>query len=151
MIQRIQTVYLLMAIILTSLMIGFPVMEIVSYEKIFYTVTVLGVYADKSMEYSVWTLLMLCISTILIALATIFQFKKRMFQMRLCVFNILLTVGFYVVLGGYYWILGERFSTNEILLKWTVILPALNIILFYLSIRAIGKDEALVKALDRLR
>jgi hypothetical protein len=140
-----------MVVVLTSLVIGFPVMEIISYENIFYTVTVLGVYVDKSMEYSVWPLLALCISNILIVLAAILQFKKRIFQIRLCVFNMLLIAGFYVMLGGYYWILGEKFSANEILLKWTIVLPALNIILSYLSIRAIRKDEALVKALDRLR
>ena len=30
-------------------------------------------------------------------------------------------------------------------------LPIINIILTYLAIRAIGKDEALVRSLDRLR
>lgn len=151
MIQRIQTVYLLIVVILTSLIIGFPVMKIISDSTIFYTVTVLGVYVDKSMEYSVWSLLALCISNILIALAAILQFKKRLLQIRLCIFNMLLMVGFYVLLGGYYWILKEKFSANEILFEWTVVLPAINIILSYLSIRAIGKDETLVRATDRLR
>lgn len=151
MIQRIQSAYLLMTVVLTSLLIGFPIMEVISDENIFYTVTVLGAYVDKSLEYSVWPLLALCISTILIALVAISQFKKRILQIRLCVFNILLIAGFYVMLGGYYWILKEKFSANEILFKWPVVLPIINIILSYLSIRAIGKDEALVKALDRLR
>ncbi len=151
MIQRIQTIYLLIIAILTSLTIGFPIMELISGENVFYTITVLGAYVDKSLEYSMWPLLVLCISNILIALAALFLFKKRLLQIRLCVFNILLIIGFYVMLGGYYWILKERFSSNEILLKWPVILPAINIVLSYLSIRSIGKDEALVRATDRLR
>ena len=151
MIQRIQTLYLLVTIVLTALVIGFPIMDIMSFENVFYTVTVLGVYVDKSMEYSVWPLLVLCIVNILIALAAITQFKKRILQMRLATFNVLLTVGFYAMLIGYYWILKERFSANEITFNWTLILPAINIILTYLSIRSIGRDEALVRATDRLR
>ena len=151
MIQRIQTLYLLIIIILTSLVIEFPVMEIISDENIFYTVTVLGAYVDKSLEYTMWPLLAVCILNILIALVAIFQFKKRLLQIRLCILNILLIVGFYVLLGSYYWILKEKFSANGIPFEWTVILPAINIILSYLSIRSIRKDEALVKALNRLR
>ena len=39
--------------------------------------------------------------------------------------------------------------TKQILLAFA--LPLVNIILTYLAIRAIGKDEALVRSLDRLR
>jgi hypothetical protein len=35
--------------------------------------------------------------------------------------------------------------------SWTVCLPLVAIILNWLAIRAIGKDEVLVKAYDRLR
>ena len=35
--------------------------------------------------------------------------------------------------------------------SWTVCLPLVAIILNWLAIRAIGKDEVLVKAHDRLR
>ena len=149
MIQRIQTVYLLITTILTSLVIGFPVMEVIG-ENIFFTMTVGGMYVDKNLVDSIWSLLTLCISSILVALAAISQFKKRKRQIQLCIFNILLLVGFYIVLGVYYWILKD-ISANEITFGWTVVLPAINIILSYLSIRAIKKDEALVKALDRLR
>jgi uncharacterized membrane protein len=150
MIQRIQTIYLLITIVLTALVIGFPLMNILSDEYI-YLVTILGVYANKSMEYSTWVLLAICIVNILVALAAITQFKNRILQMRLATFNMLFTVGFYIALGGYYWILGEKFSANEIVFNWTVILPAINIILTCLAIRAIGKDEALVRATERLR
>ncbi len=151
MIQRIQTIYLLITIVLTALVIGFPIMNILSDSTVFYSVTVLGVYADNGMEYSTWVLLAICIVNILVALATVTQFKNRILQMRLATFNILFTAGFYVALGGYYWILNEKFSATEIAFNWTVVLPVINIILTYLSIRAIGKDEALVRATDRLR
>ncbi len=150
MIQRIQTIYLLITIVLTALVIGFPIMNILSDSTVFYSVTVLGVYADNGMEYSTWVLLAICIVNILVALATVTQFKNRILQMRLATFNILLTIGFYVALGGCCWILSKKFLA-DIAFNWTVILPAINIILTYLAIRAIGKDEALVRATDRLR
>ena len=151
MIQRIQTLYLLIVSILTFLITRFPVMEITSDENI-YSVTMPGAsYIIKCLKYNAWPLLALCISIILIALVAVFQFKKRLLQIRLCIFNILLMVGFYIMLGGYYWILKEKFSANEILLEPSVILPAINIILSYLAIRAIRRDEALVRATDRLR
>jgi len=150
MIQRIQTIYLLITIVLTSLVIGFPIMDILSDEYI-YSVTMLGVYTNGNMEYSTWVLLAICIVNILVALATITQFKNRILQMRLATFNVLFTVGFYVALGGYYWIVNEKFSTIGITFNWTVVLPAVNIILIYLSIRSIGRDEALVRATERLR
>lgn len=43
----------------------------------------------------------------------------------------------------------EDLLPTHILLPFA--LPIINIILTYLAIRAIGKDEALVRSLDRLR
>ena len=40
---------------------------------------------------------------------------------------------------------------NSFAPSWTVILPLISIILDWLAIRAIGKDEMLVKAYERLR
>lgn len=149
MIQRIQTIYLLITIVLTSLVIGFPVMEILTGESV-YPVTLFEANDGGSMIYS-WGLLGLCIANILIVLATILQFKNRRLQIRLATFNILFIVVFYVVLGIYYSILNGKFEESVINPDWTVILPAINLILTYLSIRAIGRDEALVRATDRLR
>ena len=151
MIQRIQSIYLLITAILTFLVIKFPLMEFVTGENVIYHVNVLGVYVDNHLEYSVWVLLVLSIMNILIATGTILLFKKRILQIRLSVFNILLITGFYIMFGVYYWILRENFSPEIINFKWTVTLPVINIVLSYLAIRATGKDEAMIKALDRLR
>jgi hypothetical protein len=150
MIQRIQTVYLLITIVLTGLVIGFPLAEFFTENNALHTMTVLGVYFEDTMVYSNWGLLALCIINIVVALAAILLFNLRMLQMRLCVFNILIVVGFYLLFALYYWIIQERFVT-EIFVKWPIILPLINAIFTYLALRAIGKDEALVRAADRLR
>ncbi len=54
----------------------------------------------------------------------------------------------YFFLGKSNAILEEALPTH-ILMPFA--LPFINIILTYLAIRAIGKDEALVRSLDRLR
>jgi len=118
---------------------------------VFGRVTVGAYIIGKMSLFSVWPLLVLCISNILLSLVAISQFKKRVLQIRLCVFNILLIVGFYAMLAWYYWILKGEFSADKFAFNWTVVLPAINIILIYLSIRAIGRDEALVRATERLR
>ena len=151
MIQRIQSLYLLIVAILTFLVAKFPLMELVTGDGTICNVNVLGVYAGNNLEYSVWVLLALSIINILIATGTILLFKKRILQIRLSVFNILLIIGFYILLGVYYWVIREKFSAEVINFKWTVMLPAINIVLSYLAIRAIGKDEAMVRAVDRLR
>jgi hypothetical protein len=150
MIQRIQTVYLLITIILTGFVIGFPLVELFTENDTSYVMTILGVYFEKNMEYSTWGLLVLCIINMIIALIAVFLYRNRVLQMRLCVFNILVIVGFYILFAFYYWIIQEKFAA-EMLVKWPVILPLINAIFTYLALRAIAKDEALVRAADRLR
>jgi len=151
MIQRIQSVYLLIVAILTFLVIVSPLMELVAGENMIYRANVLGVYAGNQLEYNMLPLLMLSVTNIFIVLGAILLFKKRILQIRLCVLNILLTAGFYIMLAGYYWIIRDKFSVEITNLKLTVALPVINIVLSYLAIRAIGRDEALVRATERLR
>ena len=89
-----------------------------------------------------------------VSLVSIFMFKKRILQMRLNSFNVILMVFQIISMLGYFFynksnsIVGE-IAPSHILMPFA--LPFINIILTYLAIRAIGKDEALVRSLDRLR
>ena len=70
--------------------------------------------------------------------------------MRLSIFNILLMIG----LGFISWFYLTSFSkivSNSIHYKLTIILPAIAIILTYLALKAIKKDDKLVKSVDRIR
>ena len=89
-----------------------------------------------------------------VALVSIFMFKKRILQMRLNSFNIILMVFQIISMLGYFFYnksngIVENIIPSQILMPFA--LPFINIILTYLAIRAIGKDEALVRSLDRLR
>ena len=84
-----------------------------------------------------------------LAFGTIFLFKKRMLQIRLTIFSTILLIGYYATLVTFIFMLKEESMTFSP--SWTVCLPLVAIILNWLAIRAIGKDEVLVKAYDRLR
>lgn len=71
-----------------------------------------------------------------------------MLQIRLTLFNIILAIGYYVTLVTFVFMLkGE----STFVPSWMVCLPFVGIVLDWLAIRAIGKDEMLVKAYERLR
>ena len=97
MIQRIQSVYLLIVIILTSLLNGFSLMELISPESLL-TVKVWGVYNGNVLDYSLWPLLVLLILNSILALIAIAIYKNRILQIRACILNILLIIGFYIML-----------------------------------------------------
>jgi hypothetical protein len=82
----------------------------------------------------------------IVALITIFLYKKRPLQIRLSIVNIILLAGYYAVLFIYFW---------QIDIKWNLTffaaIPLINIIFYLLAIKAIAKDEALIKSLNRLR
>ncbi len=70
--------------------------------------------------------------------------------MRLNLFNIVLMIGY---LGlNYYYI--QNFSkqlSGVVSYEITAIFPFVAAVLTYLAIRAIGKDEALIRSMDRIR
>jgi hypothetical protein len=90
----------------------------------------------------------------IVALVSIFMFKKRILQMRLNSFNIVLMLFQIIAMVAYFFYFKSNAVAEEALpthISLPFALPIINIILTYLAIRAIGKDEALVRSLDRLR
>ena len=155
MIQRIQTIYLFIIVVLSCFTLFLPVAGLyIPEEALKYIVDFKGIFLVKTTGNqfieNVWALT--AISTIipLIALITIFLFKNRMLQIRLVVFNIVLMAGFYGLLFIYFWIAGEKLHADWYL-EIVSAFPLVNIILSILGMRAIGKDIALIKSLNRLR
>ncbi|HET6243057.1 MAG: DUF4293 domain-containing protein [Bacteroidetes bacterium] len=154
MIQRIQSIYLFIAAILTSLIYIFPFAEYLK-DGTFYLLDIMGLKNNSTSEtiFSTLPLLLLVSICILIAFATIFLFNKRTLQIRLCNLNILL----YVILIAGVFFYSDRVE-NELNVeslvttyKFGSIIPVIGIILTFLANRAIRKDEALVRASDRIR
>ena len=136
MIQRIQSVWLLLAAGCAFLSIKLP----------YYSGTNAKAVASYELNGNE-NLLLLCTTVITgtLAFITIFLFKKRTLQLRLCVLGILLEA---IVIFLYY---REVTTFTQGTYSLWAILHSLIVIFFMLAARAINKDEKLIKDSNRLR
>ena len=155
MLQRIQTLYLLAIVILSGLVVFAPLADLVNtVDKLIYLVDYKGISLLKptgnTVESTIWGLTTISMIVPVIALIAIFLYKNRTKQIRLCVINMVFMLAFYGLLLFELWTACSRLHTDWHL-RFSTVLPLVNLILSYLAIGAIGKDEKLVKSLDRLR
>ena len=149
MIQRIQSVYLLVVTILMVICMCSPVGSIIaSTNEISEFGNLCITLADGTKDYAPWALFAILLVVAALSFGTIFLFKKRMLQIRLTIFSSVMLIGYYLALVAYIFMLAEETTFSA---SWTICLPFAGIILNWLAIRGIGADEALVKAYDRLR
>ncbi|MBQ8240565.1 MAG: DUF4293 domain-containing protein [Bacteroides sp.] len=149
MIQRIQSVYLLVVTILMVICMCSPIGSIITNAN---EISELGnlciTFPDGTKDYSPWALFVILLVVAALSFVTIFLFKKRMLQIRLTIFSSVVLIGYYMALVAYLFMLAEDTTFSA---SWTICLPFAALILNWLAIRGIGADEALVKAYDRLR
>ncbi len=154
MIQRIQTIYLMLAVAAIAAMPFLPLAEIKGYSDEF-ILDAKGIYKING-EYlqSAIAISLLIALEIFFTLFIVFQYKKRNRQMMLGKLNLLiLTILIAVVFfyADYAKTLTGLPKDTLVNYQFACILPVISIILNYLAIRAIKKDEDLVRAADRLR
>ena len=147
MIQRIQTVYLL---IVTGLLITAMCLPMGYFTDTMgeHSFKALGIELNGAYE-STWGLFCILLLSTIVAVATIFLYKNRMLQIRMSIFNSLLLVGYYIAFFAFYFALKN--DENLFRIGWALCLHLVSIILNILAIRSIGRDEVMVKAADRLR
>lgn len=138
MIQRIQSVYLLLSSLFFTFFLLFPVFKMQ---------TASGIVAEKATE-NIW-LLVIDAVLILGSLAVVFLYKNRVLQKNIVWLLVLLNVLLVALLGYHYYLISK--STTVVSLGFAVIFPVITIILLLLAIYNINKDEKLVRSLDRLR
>ena len=152
MIQRIQSVYLLLVAILLVVALCLPVGQFIGPDGIAaHIFKPLGVTLADGNFQSTWGLFGILLLSAIIALCTIFLFRNRMLQVRMTVFGSLLLIGYYIAFFAFMFILKNDLNAMAFQLGWALCLPAVCIILNYLAFRAIYRDELMVKAADRLR
>lgn len=150
MLQRIQTVFLLLAAA-AMLVASVTPLAAFLYNTDRVVLEALGIYLNGQLNDSTWGLFAIGTVSSVLALFTVFLFKNRMLQIRCSIFNIILMIGFYLYLG----FIVYRLTSVEMLhfqkIGVGIIMPVIAIILTILAIRKIGADEALVRSLNRLR
>jgi glucan phosphoethanolaminetransferase (alkaline phosphatase superfamily) len=136
MLQRIQTVYLFIAFLLSGVLIFFV--------SLWSNEAGQPVYVEE-----VLLALALFLASAVLSLVTIFLFKNRKLQFVLGRVNILLN---FILLGVFvYWSLtlpGEMDISEKGI---GMFVPVLSIVFLVLANKAIKKDEDLVKSADRFR
>ena len=155
MIQRIQTVYLLLVAGLFFALFFLP-LAIISSGDVLYSFEAAGLYTmltPITLEYPTWSLFVIAAIIVLLSFVIIFTYKKRILQMRLCVYNTLLMIGFCALVGFYLWQFKKSpdIPNLKIHLRFWASFPIVALLLNYLAIRNIGADEAMVRSLERLR
>lgn len=153
MIQRIQTVYLAFALFLMTLLFSNPIAEIIINKSLYLTLWHNKIVSTNTefTPHSTWPITLLLSVILLIELVAIFLYKNRQLQIRLCVFNLLLMFG---IVGLIYFFTKSTLSSMEgikSVFLWPIVCPMIAIILNYLALKAIQKDENLVRSYDRIR
>lgn len=157
MIQRIQTVYLILVAVLMTLAAVLPVAEYFDVAKnIVYQLDMRGfvqLNPDGTFLSAISTNPVTFIFGIIlvVTIMTIFKYKNRKQQFRLCTINFLLILIYTIVMAVVIFVGKNKLVGTELTLKIPAVFSIVALILNYLAMRGIAKDENLVKSMDRLR
>ncbi len=134
MIQRVQSIYLFLAVLNTGLVMWFvPLFKV-------------GEKIEMINQYPIFLILFLLSAAL--SLFTIFRYKKRQHQVMAGRLNITLDfVLFGLILSMYF----TNFKSIEASLSLASFLPLISVVFTTLANRAIMRDEAVVKAANRFR
>ncbi len=154
MIQRIQTLYLLLVTVLAGLMLLLPLAWFSNGAERF-TLEAFALQNNLTGETipTLWLGILLALTT-LVPFVTIFLFKRRLLQVRLCAVELVLLLGSQAMVLAYY-LLARRIFVLEVFHQQGIhvafLFPVVGMIFCYLALRAIMRDEVLVRSLDRIR
>lgn len=151
MIQRIQSLYLLAASVLSALLLFIPIGEAMLENGKMLAVYVVGIPEIGAMSFSWIFKIMTALSSLVAAFAliSIFFYKNRKRQILFCVIAFI----FNVLLFGAMMLFSARLENVPIHMqsKITFFIPVIVMFLIIFATKAIRRDEATVKAADRLR
>lgn len=154
MIQRIQTIYLFVIVVLMSVTLFAPLAYFMGDEQ----QVELFAFDMKAQTGDVFPIpiymgILLTLTTVL-PLVTIFLYKRRLTQIRLCVAEAVLLIGSQIVMCVYYFLGTRMFSESDYQaqgINLVIGIPIVCLLFCYLASRGIFRDEMKVRALDRIR
>jgi hypothetical protein len=155
MLQRIQSVYLLLVFLFAVLFAVLPLAHFSGDEPMFSLklITSNSFFNETAFSpvWTVWVLIIVWATNLLITVFMTFQYRKRLVQIKLGKLNMLLHVG--LILVTFFFLDGLRNQLDSIELTYGagVLFPVISLIFILMAIKAIKKDEALVRSADRIR
>ncbi len=152
MIQRIQSLYLFLTILLSTLFLSGDYLMFINSSGAHAGLGITGLTGFPSPGFNglVWYIVTVAVAAAAgLALFSIFLFRKRILQTRLTVYSGVLTLLAAIAMAAF--IFSAISEQAKPLFCFRSVLPLLNLVLLFLAYRSIRKDEDLVKSLDRLR
>ena len=155
MLQRVQSIYLLLAGLALFALFLFPLVHNVYVDGKPSTIMVSGIVQDvNGQQAHIQVFIALAAATVIVAclpLAIIFLYKKRKQQIALCYSAVLVIIGF-----SFWMAQTVKKVMGEVLLdthNWGIglFLSSISILMVIFAVKAIQRDEKLVKSADRLR
>lgn len=156
MIQRVQSLYLLLITVLMSFLLIRPYADLTldSGESLLFRAhAVIMTYGNDLWEVyrTSVPVVLLALITGLISFCTIFFYNQRTLQIKICLLNAVLIIILIAVMLVYYLTIRNNLDIVRITFRIAMIYPVLSLIFCILAVRAIRRDEILVNSYNRLR
>jgi len=155
MIQRIQSLYLLLTSLLSILFLKGAFLTFFDNTGSSFEIFLSGIMkytgnADPVKVGEVWLILILSVIIPILSIVIISLYKKRDYQLILTKILIILISTFICASIAYSFIIISKYEAAFI--SWyKLIIPVIQLILSILACRGIKKDDDLIKSYDRLR
>lgn len=154
MIQRKQSLYLLLSIAVMAALFFINIASICGpdgiFEMRFYGILSVADVQEAENIVVIWPLATLCVFPTLLLLIALFLFKKRPLQMRITGIAAAIQICLSAFLN-----ITHATIVSDLDYEWTfsvyTLLPIIGAVFSIMAYRGISDDEALVKSLDRLR
>jgi len=157
MIQRIQSLFLILAAAAVILMFFFPISCFYSETLGNYKLLANGLKCmdpDPKIHTSamfILPLLALVVVSAGLSLLTVFLYKNRQMQFKVLAFNILISIVLVIVILLFYMNTVQKLTGIPPVYEFGAFCPLISLLFLVLANRYIRKDENLVKSADRLR
>ncbi|GAB6012392.1 DUF4293 domain-containing protein [Viscerimonas tarda] len=152
MMQRIQSVYLLLVVVLMGLTLSFPLATFIDKAGNLFELASWGILSECQISaYPIRGIIPIGLIVALIALVEIFCYKKRKLQIKLSHINTCLIILFYITVAVYACSGQQKLELTFPRIEFSLALPIIALIFNVLALINIKKDEKLIRSLDRIR
>ncbi|HLO57193.1 MAG TPA: DUF4293 domain-containing protein [Bacteroidales bacterium] len=156
MIQRVQSIYLLLVTILMSFILIKPYagITLVDGQSLLLKAHVITIQSGENVISTYKTtipVIFLVLVSGFLSFFTIFLYHKRILQIRLTLLNMVFIVILTCSMLAYYFTVKSNFTDETSTLRLGMAFPVLALIFCTMAIRGIRHDELLVKSYDRIR
>lgn len=142
--QRIQTVYLFIAVVLMAVFTFFPVFTVSNGDGVF----TVGALANSSVNTPSTLLLCLDVLIALFALVTIFKYKNLKKQIALAGILLLLVIALLVTIGVLFVM---QKGVGIAVIEWPIAFPFVTMVLVMLARGGMQRDKKLLSDSERIR